>query len=107
MLNRLSKDNKYKITRFIVILLFMLSVAQNVDFYLKYQRIQELYIETTTKVNIKNTHAADNKEYQSLNQEVLKDINKKAGGLNMKGIINNSDLGAITESAFNQIIANP
>lgn len=89
----------------------MLSVAQNVDFYLKYQRIQELYIEATAKVNIKNTQAIEskgfNKEYQSLNQEILKDINKKAGDLNMKGIINNSDLGVITESAFNQTIANP
>ena len=106
MLNRLNRDSKYKITRFIVILLFMLSVAQNVDFYLKYQRLQELYVESIANVNIKPAQA-ESQEYKNLNIEVAKDINKKASDLNTKGIIGDNELSAVTESAFNQTIASP
>ena len=44
------RNNKYyKIIRFVVILLFMLSIAQNVNLWLKYNRLQDVYIDTIAR----------------------------------------------------------
>lgn len=104
----MEKNKKLQITRFVIILLFMLSLAQNVNFYLKYQRLQELYIEAISSANLKDKPRHDskgfNKEYQNLNIEILRDINKKAGELSQKGIITDSELENTTEKALKQTI---
>lgn len=100
--------DKCKVWNFILILLFALSIAENINYFLKYQRIQELYIEALSNVIIKDAPREDsngiNKEYQNLNMEILKDVNKKAGDLSQKEIITDEELGNITESAIKQTL---
>ncbi len=110
------RNNKlYKITRFIVILLFMLSIAQNVNLWLKYNRLQELYIEsisTAGKTDIETKFESKvlkipqaeqaeqaeargiNKEFQNLNSEILKDLENKAHHLKKIKILENADTEA-------------
>lgn len=88
----------------------MLSIAQNVDFYLKYNRLQELYIESLTTaektsietelkgkvLKLPQAEQAEqlkargiNKEFQSLNNEVLKDLENKASHLEKIKLLEN------------------
>lgn len=48
-LQDLRNNKRYKIIRFVVILLFMISIAQNVDLWLKYNRLQDVYIDTIAR----------------------------------------------------------
>ena len=109
---------RYKIIRFTFILILMLSIAQNVDLYLKYNRLQELYIETITTpkqtsietelkgkiLKIPQAEQAEqaerlkargiNKEFQNLNNEVLKDLENKANHLEKIKLLENADTEA-------------
>ena len=113
-LQDLRNNKRYKIIRFVVILLFMVSIAQNVALWLKYNRLQEIYIESITtskKTNIKTeleskvlkTPQAEqaeqaersiNKEFQNLNSEVLKDLENKAHHLKKIKLLENGDTEA-------------
>lgn len=101
----IDRSVKYKIFRAVFILLLVVSVAKNVELWLKYERLQESYIDSLARYTnwdknyilevLKNSMSAAkknmsgeieivphkerslNKEYENINKEIEKDIEQK------------------------------
>lgn len=119
----LGKDKSfgYKLFRAVFILLLVVSVAKNVELWLKYERLQESYIDSlarytnwdrgyilevmknsmsSVKPNMRKEGEIDifpykergiNKEYENINKEIEKDIVQKLDKIESLGLIVGGD----------------
>ena len=90
-LNEQRNNTKYKIIRFTIILIMVLSVALNIQYMLKYDKLQDLYLQCAEGKVVSEAEAVvksiqnhqeniniKNRTLDSTEREVIKDLEGKA-----------------------------